>query len=484
MEYKTISTDQLQPFPMRDIRESVIAKLKERIADGGYNPARPISVIEADGGYIVADGNHRLRVANDEGINELPCIVYHDADPYTIGTKANQDEDTYAPMDLFDWLDVVKRLKDEGHTQEQIGEKIGWSRGAVSQYIMLSKEIATPVLELAKENQLGRVAKCATHVAHEFTEGWFRTSGLYDISEKYQLRLFESFKADKFNWNKSKVQAESAKYKRWQEMIDVANAKLANGDDLQTVIDLVERGTFKTTEQLNVKIADLNKKASNKLICGDAVQVLEELEDGSVDLVITDPPYGMDYKSNFGKYKDGVAKSGVANDRMDEAVELFKKTVEILSRKTKENAHLYFFINWSNFHIFREIASEYFNIKTPLVWYKTDAGIGDLEGDWINGTEVVLFCTKGNKKVNKRRVNVLNVKRLHSSEMIHPTQKPVEVIKQILEVSAVTADTMVDPFMGSGSHIKAAREYGELSYIGIELDNDIFEKAKSFIGGE
>ncbi len=65
-------------------------------------------------------------------------------------------------MDLFDWLDVIGRLRDEGLTQAEIGEKIGWSRGAVSQYAMLQDKVATSVLDLAKERQEGRVADIAT----------------------------------------------------------------------------------------------------------------------------------------------------------------------------------------------------------------------------------------------------------------------------------------------------------------------------------
>ena len=64
--------------------------------------------------------------------------------------------------------------------------------------------------------------------------------------------------------------------------------------------------------------------------------------------------------------------------------------------------------------------------------------------------------------------------------MIHPTQKPTELIKQILEVSANKHDLVCDPFMGSGSHIKAAKDYG-CNYIGIELDSEMFEKAKNYI---
>jgi site-specific DNA-methyltransferase (adenine-specific) len=66
--------------------------------------------------------------------------------------------------------------------------------------------------------------------------------------------------------------------------------------------------------------------------------------------------------------------------------------------------------------------------------------------------------------------------------MVHPTQKPTELLKQILEVSANDGDFIVDPFMGSGSTIKAANELNYKS-LGIELDKEMFDIANNFING-
>ena len=80
-------------------------------------------------------------------------------------------------QELFDWLDIIARLKDD-YTQEEIGEKIGWSRSKVSQYILTFNKIDTQVLDIARKHQKGRVTKDVTHVTFNFTEGWFRTVGI------------------------------------------------------------------------------------------------------------------------------------------------------------------------------------------------------------------------------------------------------------------------------------------------------------------
>jgi site-specific DNA-methyltransferase (adenine-specific) len=223
-------------------------------------------------------------------------------------------------------------------------------------------------------------------------------------------------------------------------------------------------------------------KISENIKNGNSLEILETLEDGCIDIVLTDPPYGIDYVSNRSTDENAITKRGLLNDGKDEAFDLLDKTCEILQRKTAVNSHLYFFCSWSVFSKFEAIISKYFTIKTPIVWDKGNKGSGDLENDWGNQTEIIIYCVKGKKLVNNRRGNLISVARLHTSKMIHPTQKPNELIKQILEVSATKGDFVVDPFMGSGSTIKVCNEMN-LKSLGIELDKEMFNIANNYING-
>lgn len=81
MEYKNIPISLLDLSHIRDIRESVISTLEERIGTSGYNPAKPLSVIENDGRYIVADGAHRLTVITNViyfSMQEYTCLQFCD----------------------------------------------------------------------------------------------------------------------------------------------------------------------------------------------------------------------------------------------------------------------------------------------------------------------------------------------------------------------------------------------------------------------
>lgn len=223
-------------------------------------------------------------------------------------------------------------------------------------------------------------------------------------------------------------------------------------------------------------------KISENIKQGNSLEILETLEDGCIDIVLTDPPYGIDYVSNRSTDENAITKRGLLNDGKNEAFDLLDKTCEILQRKTAVNSHLYFFCSWSVFSKFEAIISKYFTIKTPIVWDKGNKGSGDLENDWGNQTEIIIYCVKGKKLVNNRRGNLISVPRLHTSKMIHPTQKPNELIKQILEVSATKGDFVVDPFMGSGSTIKVCNEMN-LKSLGIELDKEMFNIANNYING-
>ncbi len=344
------------------------------------------------------------------------------------------------------------------------------------------ERLSATVLEIAKEHQNGRAEKKSAMA--DFTERWFRDSGLYALCEKYQLRLMEGFITDKCRWSKEKVRQEALKYKLWQDMADIAKAELVNEGDLDTIVGLIENNSFRTIEQLKAKVRDLNEKAKDKLICGDAIVELEKLADGSIDLVITDPPYGIEYQSNRSQFSEHVTKEGIENDGLAESLDLLDKACEALNRKTKADAHLYFFAGWQTCPQFREIIGKYFTIRNVIIWDKGNHGAGDLDYAWGNRYEMIVYATKGRRTIQTRKADIIHVSKLNSANMIHPTQKPEKIITELLEVSARPADTVCDPFMGSGSTIKAVKEFGGLSYIGIELDKERFEKARAFIGGE
>jgi site-specific DNA-methyltransferase (adenine-specific) len=258
-------------------------------------------------------------------------------------------------------------------------------------------------------------------------------------------------------------------------------AKLSTGEvSINQAYQEIKKEEKKAQMLEKIQQQKVEIEISENIKNGDSLEILESLEDGCIDIVLTDPPYGISYVSNRSMYDETITKRGLLNDGKDEAFELLDKTCEILSRKAAENSHLYFFCSWAVFSSFEAIISKYFTIKTPIVWDKGNKGSGDLENDWGNQTEIVIFCVKGKKLVNTRKGNLLFVPRIHTTKMVHPTQKPTELLKMLLEVSYRDGDFVVDPFMGSGSTIKACKEINA-KCLGIELDAEMFNIANNFI---
>jgi len=486
VSYKILKVKNLKFFKIRDLRESTLQEIKNNIGENGYFDARVLAIVKINDEYHVADGNHRLQALLDLGIETVPCVVYENADPYQIAIEGNIAENTYAPMDLFDWLSIIRKLKNQGLTQQEIANKIGWNtQQQVSNYFKILDLFTTQILDFCKSYQKGRVVKNTTTVVFNFTEGWFRTSGLYDLQEPYQSRCLQEFIDEKCNWSKSKLQKETAKYKQWQEFIEIVKNQLFNQQNLEKLCELIENNTFKTKNQLLEKINDFNKESKNKLICGDAVLELEKLEDASIDLVITDPPYGQEYNCWNDSYASYVGNEGIINDS-ENIFTILEEICKLLDKKTKSNCHLYFFCSWKVEPQYREVIEKYFQIKNMITWFKGNDGAGDLIYNWGDSTEFIIYAIKGKRPLNKgkRKMNFLNIPRLDHTKRIHPTQKPVELINELLEVSSQSNDTLCDPFMGSGSTIKACKEFHDLHYIGIEIDPKIFEKATAFIGGK
>jgi DNA modification methylase len=291
--------------------------------------------------------------------------------------------------------------------------------------------------------------------------------------------------ATKLGFNKQQVERFQTLAQN-KDVVEQVKQEARANDDLATRTAVLQAVRFKQVEEKKEerieKIIEsrIDANISENIKHGNCLEVLETLQDGCIDLVLTDPPYGIEYVSNRSIYDGTITKRGLLNDGKEEAFELLDKACEILQRKTAENAHLYFFCSWSVFSKFENIISKYFTIKTPIVWDKGNKGSGDLENDWGNQTEIIIYCVKGKKLINNRRGNIINVSRLHTSRMIHPTQKPDELIRQILEVSATAGDFVVDPFMGSGSTVKVCNEM-KLKALGIELDQEMFNIANQYI---
>jgi adenine-specific DNA-methyltransferase len=217
---------------------------------------------------------------------------------------------------------------------------------------------------------------------------------------------------------------------------------------------------------------------------GDSVELVKKLKPGKVNCIITDPPFGIDNLSNFATTPEGRAQARkIANDESPEvAIDLFERVMDNLLPLTSPDADMYIFtaqevlLQWLALAKLLEIKHK-FVLKALLVWEKDGPGMGDLDS-WGKGHEIILFLKKGRRAAtDKRRSAVIHVPQLSPNKLIHPHEKPEPLLELLIKHSTSEGDLIVDPFAGSGSTVRAARNL-KRSALGIELDEHNYTTAK------
>ena len=197
----------------------------------------------------------------------------------------------------------------------------------------------------------------------------------------------------------------------------------------------------------------------NQVIFGDALQVLKDFPDKSIDLIVTDPPYGDN--TVYGRQRTRIA--GDENPLL--ALQVMSEAYRVL----KQNAVAYVFFgirHWSLLQMFFINYTKY-KIRDVIVWDKVYKGRGY---GFRRQYEMILVLEKGKPRYrNPGLSNIIKAKRIAFQELLHPHMKPLELIKTLILQSSDESDVVLDPFIGTGTTAVAAHQL-ERNFIGIELD--------------
>lgn len=243
----------------------------------------------------------------------------------------------------------------------------------------------------------------------------------------------------------------------------------------------------------------------NKIYNSDSLLEMKKIVSDSINLILTDPPYGIDYQSNWGR--DGEKLKKIKND--DNLEEWFQDFSNESYRILKDNSAFYCFTRYDVYpYMYNCLIKSGFKIKNLMVVQKGQkGGNGDLQAQYSNDCELIIYASKGRAKFNKTQlaktdgrkgsaeyrtrlpnvwfdtdynkypkstVNVSNQKEI----LTHPTEKNVELLKWIIQIHSKEGDVVLDPFAGMGSTLIASKELNR-NYIGYEIDSVYFEAVKS-----
>ena len=203
-----------------------------------------------------------------------------------------------------------------------------------------------------------------------------------------------------------------------------------------------------------------------KLYQGDCLEVMDELikDDVKVDMILTDPPYGIDLtpQRENGKFKN----TKVINDNN---LWWLPKFVNQIYALTKNTAII--FCAWQNIDKFKIELEKKFTIKNILVWNKDWFGMGN---NYRPNYELILLCCKTNITTkSKNKSNILTYRRIPPQKLKHSCEKPVGLLEDLIYELTDENDIVLDSFMGSGSTGVACLNTNR-RFIGIELDEKYF----------
>lgn len=205
---------------------------------------------------------------------------------------------------------------------------------------------------------------------------------------------------------------------------------------------------------------------------GDCMVELPTLEPGSVDMVITDPPYGINFQSNMRVVTDKLDK--IANDEYP-----FVWWVHGAARALTDGGGVLCFCRWDVQEAFRlALTWAGLTVRAQVVWDREAHGTGDLKGQPAPSHDVIWYATKGRREFAGRRPrSVIRVMRINGNQLKHPNEKPLTLLAELVDDYTKPDDTVMDCFMGVGNTGVAAVSAGR-KFIGIELCAKHFARAE------
>ena len=216
-----------------------------------------------------------------------------------------------------------------------------------------------------------------------------------------------------------------------------------------------------------------------KLLHGDCVELMKNIPDKSIDLIVTDPPYLIKYKTNYRKDKNHDFCSEILNDDNYDCISNYiKQCYRIL----KDDTAMYMFCNCDRVDFFKQqLEKAGFKIKNMIIWVKNNWTAGDLKAQFGKQYEIIFLVNKGRKCFNGGRItDVWHFNRVAGKNQLHQNQKPIDLLEQCILKHSNENDIVFDGFMGSGSTGVAALNLGR-NFIGIELNENYFNIANNRI---
>ena len=212
----------------------------------------------------------------------------------------------------------------------------------------------------------------------------------------------------------------------------------------------------------------------NQIFNIECLEGMKQIPNDFVDLIVTDPPYLIKYKTNNRKNKKHKFCSEILNDDNEQ---LIINYINECYRILKNDSAMYIFCSSKKIEIFKIELEKKFKIKNIIIWVKNNGTMGDLSAQFAQSYEMVILVNKGRKEFNGKRItDIWNFDRVNGNKQLHSNQKPLALIEQCIIKHSNENDIVFDGFMGSGTTAIACINT-KRNYLGFELDKEYYHIA-------
>jgi site-specific DNA-methyltransferase (adenine-specific) len=509
-----IPVAQLRPHPKNPrvaLRDDVVDAIAVELAERGNMESRhAITVRPIGDDYEILSGHHRHAAAVKAGLVAVPgWVVEMDDDTAYMALATSNNQGELAPLEIgLHALECVGRDDKRGRGKKgglaEHAAKIGKSKQYLSQLVAAA--------EVAKvSSQLDTLLDKAQHL-HAIhaedrrdlwpalvsallssgwsvadTEHWVGKVGEFSVPEACQewlplVPVVERFLATK-EFSPQTVRKLADERDSIMEVIDNNREKIADaGQDADAWRDEVERWLVSNMGQASWDVRELvayrilieqrlNKCGPDQWLHGNWRDHVGSIKDSSVAVLLTDPPYGMGYQSDYRLDRTkGRKHERIENDGKGEGPVELAECVAAFVPKLVKDAHVFVFTNWRNEDSMRTaLVDAGLTVRGSLVWVKNNTGMGDPKTTFAPKHERIIHAVKGSPILFAREADVLEFDRVNTDR--HPTEKPVDLLARLIEITSVEGQRIADPFGGVGSTCEAAESLGR-NYWGCEINED------------
>ena len=253
----------------------------------------------------------------------------------------------------------------------------------------------------------------------------------------------------------------------------MSDKEVANAKSAREALSIVVRKLEAAKAEEIAKLVSM-KEQKHSLLRGDCREVLKSLDSGVFDVIITDPPYGIDADKHSAA---STSASGYSHNYADDE----KTAVDIMNaifvegfRVSKPKAHLYMFFDLRHWFAILNLAAKagWTPSLYPIVWNRGGGMIGDYKHIPQRAYDVILYCRKGDREVNMVRPDLVSIPMMDGNLRRHAAEKPVDLYEDLLLRSAKPGNRVLDPCCGAGPIFPAANRLS-LYATGIELDPNL-----------